>query len=164
MTILEQERAKAREASKAAIEAGEFLKFFRRHPAVMDNIANESMLRAAIGETDAPITLEELEIVFQNDDLKAQLSHHSDKELAKFTAEEAREAAQKLRGMTKEELYADGKRKQQEQLDAATRKAIPPADLTRRSFADATRSERAKWAERYGFAALNAHFDRQEGR
>jgi hypothetical protein len=162
-TLLEIERQKVSDAQRDALAAQSLWHFYSKHREVLDNQANTNLLKEACGPDD--LTLSALEFVYANSEkLQRQLSRHSDDELAQFTIDEQQAAYKKLRGMTKEELYVDGKRKQQEELDAATRKAIPPADLTRRSFADATRSERAKWVERYGFAALNAHFDRQEGR
>jgi hypothetical protein len=161
-TLLEIERQRALDAQRDALAAQALWKFYQKHPDVLVNAANDGFLKAACGDD---LTLSSLEFVYaQSATLQHQLSRRNDRELAEFTADEVAAAAQKLRGMTKEELYVDGKRKQQEKLDAATRKAIPPADLTRQSFANASRSERRKFVERYGFGALNAHFDRQEGR
>lgn len=162
LSILEQERNKAREMSKAAIEAGEFLKFFRRHPTVMDNMANEAMLRAAVGESETPIMLEELEIVFQNDDLKDQLSWLSPREVKQKEAAAIAEEQKRLRGSTVEELRAQGQAKQKARLDQLSRPPQIPAYITRMAFITMGRAEREVLVKKFGYKALNEAFDQRD--
>ena len=164
MTLLEQERERAAQASRDALAAGALYRFYQKHREVLDNDANTNLLREACGPDD--LTLSALEFVYANSEkLQRQLSRHSDDELAAFSVEEQQAAYQKLRGKTAEELRADGAAKQQErltQLSKLSQTSQVPAELTRAAFKALSASEMKKALAKYGSSALNAAWDERE--
>lgn len=163
-TLLEIERQKVLEMQAEALAGQALYKFYSKHREVLDNEANTKFLKEACGPDD--LTLSALEFVYANSEkLQRQLSRHSERELAEFTAEETQAAYQKLRGMTPEELRAKGAAEQRERLTQLSKLGQVnqvPVELTRAAFKAFSAAEMKKAIAKYGSKALNAAWAERE--
>jgi hypothetical protein len=163
-TLLAIAQQKALDAQRDALAAQALWQFYKKHKDVLDNEANTNFLKEACGPDD--LTLSALEFVYANSEkLQRQLSRHSERELADLTAEEARAAYQKLRGMTPEELRAKGAAEQRERLTQLSKLGQVnqvPAELTRAVFKAMSAADMKKTISKYGGKELNAAWSERE--